>query len=442
MALDWAPILQGAEQEAFHVRLGQIAQCLIERFDVEVVDAQVVLGGKTWDYSVAGGVAGQALFFCHWYLQSHDPRALQCCNAALTQIASALAEGNWSTSLYGGLTGIGWTIDHVCTALSAGAIEQADELADLCGQIDDYLFRWLRTERQLFDYDLISGLVGIGVYCLARLPRESARNVLALIVGRLAEHAKEDGEGICWFTPAANLYGQQARTYPSGFYNLGLAHGIPGIIGFLARTHAAGIEPEESARLLRGAVAWLLSCQLPEQETSSFGTVIEPHSPMHPARLAWCYGDAGIAACLLAAADSLHDAAIRAEALRIARKAAARTFDDSGVADASFCHGAFGNAHIFNRLFQTTGELELAEAARRWLRNGAGMQQATGELCGFQFYDMGRDGNMAWAPAAGLLMGIAGIGLVTAAATSAQVPHWDSLFLVDLAPLSTTRVFG
>ena len=39
------------------------------------------------------------------------------------------------------------------------------------------------------DYDLIIGLVGIGVYALERLPRTSARECIELIVDRLDETA-------------------------------------------------------------------------------------------------------------------------------------------------------------------------------------------------------------------------------------------------------------
>ena len=46
--------------------------------------------------------------------------------------------------------------------------------------------------------------------------------------------------------------------------------------------------------------------------------------------------------------------------------AAKRPRGFSGVVDAGLCHGAAGLGHVFNRLFQATGEQRLALAAREW----------------------------------------------------------------------------
>ena len=51
------------------------------------------------------------------------------------------------------------------------------------------------------------------------------------------------------------------------------------------------------------------------------------------------------------------------EAVAIAERAAARAIEDSGVVDASVCHGSAGLAHIFNRLYQATGSPVLHAAA-------------------------------------------------------------------------------
>ena len=46
---------------------------------------------------------------------------------------------------------------------------------------------------------------------------------------------------------------------PRGHYNLGLAHGVPGVIGFLGLVRAAGIAQDIARPLLDGAVSWLLA---------------------------------------------------------------------------------------------------------------------------------------------------------------------------------------
>ncbi len=68
------------------------------------------------------------------------------------------------------------------------------------------------------------------------------------------------------------------------------------------------------------------------------------------ARLAWCYGDPGIAASLMAAAGAAGRPDWYRVAVDVACRAAARDLALAGVKDSGICHGAAGLAHIFNRL--------------------------------------------------------------------------------------------
>src|SRR5262249_56737890 len=61
-----------------------------------------------------------------------------------------------------------------------------------------------------------------------------------------------------------------------------------------------------------------------------------------PARLAWCYGDPGVAAALLGAARSVAEPAWGREARAIARRAARRPFEQGAVRDAALGPGAAG----------------------------------------------------------------------------------------------------
>jgi hypothetical protein len=120
------------------------------------------------------------------------------------------------------------------------------------------------------------------------------------------------------------------------------------------------------------------------------GPGIEPA----PSRLAWCYGDPGVAAALLVAAQAVGEKSRERQALEIALHAAARPPEQARVVDAGLCHGAAGLGHLFNRMFQATGEKRLAEAARFWF-------QRTLE---FRRRGKGIGGYLAWSPAKGRTM--------------------------------------
>src|SRR5690349_7195297 len=139
--------------------------------------------------------------------------------------------------LSGGLSGLGWTIEHTSrvlrtTASEAGPNEGWDDPLD-CDDpnedIDTVLLRALETERWADTYDLISGLVGLGVYFLERFPRESSVRGIQAILNHLERSAEYNDKGVAWHTPPHLLPAWQREQAPAGYYNLGVAHGIPGI---------------------------------------------------------------------------------------------------------------------------------------------------------------------------------------------------------------------
>ncbi len=234
------------------------------------------------------------------------------------------------------------------------------------------------------DYDLVAGLVGFGVQALERLPAPAAVACLEGVVDRLEETSRSDADGISWHTPHGLLPPWQQKLCPRGYYNLGLAHGCPGVIALLGAAWASGIRRETTRKLLDGAVAWLLNHRRGKKTGTRFSAWIAPGLPDEDCRSAWCYGDPGVAAALLVAARCAGEPAWEREALQIARRAAERPTIQSGVLDAGICHGAAGLAHLFNRMHQSTGEPVLGRAARYWLLQTLGMRERGRGIGGFR----------------------------------------------------------
>ena len=61
-------------------------------------------------------------------------------------------------------------------------------------EIDGALDRMLCESPWPLEYDLISGLIGVGIYTLARLPRPSARVCLERVIGHLGGFPARNGE--------------------------------------------------------------------------------------------------------------------------------------------------------------------------------------------------------------------------------------------------------
>jgi len=410
----WQPILEGASQKHALTTVHEIIAALPEP-SAEMQDA-----------SLAGGAAGLAIL-CAYLAQAGldtDENATQ----FLEQALQAVSTQPMQPSLYGGFTGIAWTAQHLHEQL----LETDDE--DPNEAIDEALVDYLRRSPWENDYDLISGLVGIGVYALERKhASDEAIKCLEQIVARLDETAERNADGVTWLTRPHLLPEQQREQCPDGYYNLGLAHGVPGIVALLGGVCAAGVATEKARPILDGAVTWLLRQQLTNSAQSSFSAWIKLGDvEREDCRLAWCYGDAGVAAALFLAARSVNEAEWEREALRIARRASARKLESAGVKDAGLCHGAAGLGHIFNRLFQATGESVFRDAARYWFEQTLAMRRTGQGIGGFLAYWPDDDGKENWKDVVGILTGAAGIALALLAAITDVEPQWDRMLLVSL----------
>ncbi len=67
-------------------------------------------------------------------------------------------------------------------------------------------------------------------------------------------------------TPPGFLPDHLRSVAPHGWYDLGMAHGVPGVIAFLVRASAAGFTDGRLPALLGGAVAWLLGRELDDAD--------------------------------------------------------------------------------------------------------------------------------------------------------------------------------
>jgi lantibiotic biosynthesis protein len=419
----WRPLLSGDLEERARLVLAEIAADLERRM------ATPPAPESRASFSLALGTAGQSLFFA--YLDAAFPgrgygdAALDLLERSIDGLAIREA---WS-GLYSGFTGVGWVVEHLQERL----LDPAD--GDPAEEIAPAIAEHLRQTPWQRNFDLIGGLAGFGAYGLERFPRPGARDCVALAVARLAELAERRPPGLTWLTPPELLGADALRMTPEGHYDLGIAHGVPGVIAFLAEAASSSLGPPETRELLGAAVDWVLSCKR-SGESPAFPNFVAPGRRATNSRLAWCYGDLGIAVVLLGAARRTGEPAWEREALELARLAAARAPETSGVRDAGLCHGAAGAAHLFNRLYQASGDPLLAEAARDWLARTLDLRRPGEGCAGFLAWDVDDTGALGWRENGGFLTGTAGIGLALLAALYPIEPAWDRVLLASIPPLA------
>jgi hypothetical protein len=396
-----------------------------------------------WKASLAAGDAGYALLYAYLALDRNaaGDDSEDDAETALTLLdrsSEAVASVPMSDSLFTGFTGIAWVTEHL-----EGRLFESDEEANL--GVDEALLDALSQSPWPGEYDLINGLVGLGIYALEGLPRPTAAACLERIVDRLAERAERSPGGMAgtaWFSPPEALPQYQRDLFPEGLYNLGASHGIAGIIALLGAACQAGVAVATAGPLLEGAVTWLLDRRQGPESPCLFPHFFSPEREPQPSRLAWCYGDLGTATALWIAARATGDPAWRQAALETALSAAARPQHLTRVMDPGLCHGAGGAAHLFNRLYHATGEERLAAAARSWYESALEFRQPGLGVAGFRSWASDGTGEQKWRDDPALLEGAAGVALALLAAVSPVEPEWDRLFLASVRSLSPAPATG
>lgn len=279
--------------------------------------------------------------------------------------------------------------------------------------------------------DLLGGVVSIGLYYTLRFYSNPKKFGVFLeqIVDLLFRDAIKDN-GMCAWTSIIDLSNNTIG------YNLGIAHGIPGIILFLRKMYLMNISRHKSEILIKGAVNFLLS-QMDSSPDSLvlFSDVCDLNYKGGKSRLAWCYGDLGIAYTfiLLSQLKELNLTYLKGIAANILKKTTKRTdYVQTRISDAGLCHGCIGVAHIYNRLYQITKESILRRVALFWYNEGLSLfNESDLDYAGFRLpfftsddnHELVDDYNFSF------LTGISGIGLGLLSSIYSIDPRWD-LFLL------------
>ena len=346
-----------------------------------------------------GSPMDRTLFWAYASAVFDEPFASDALDTAIQDLVALLSRGGLHPMLYNdGLCGVGWALGHV--------VEGDSE--ELLVHIDEALANILSAETWRGPYDLSQGLAGYAVYLLERLKAGSkaARDHLARIVTLLETTATRTDDGVCWRTGPELLPPHIREKFPQGRTDYGLAHGLAGVVGVLSRLAAHDVPG--AADLGTAATRCLVAQRQPPTEIGSrFRALEAPGIPYEPGRAAWCYGDLGVAFALWRGTPEL----ARETALDCATRPAAHI----NVVDTALCHGSAGMTHLYNRLYQASGDDRFAACARNWLELTLMADRA-------KHLESGR----------GLVDGAAGAALAMIAAVSSTEPGWDRLMLMDL----------
>ena len=365
-----------------------------------------------------GGKLGIVLYF-FYYAKLMDKQELY--DYGLELLSSVFEDINNGFNYHthaGGLAGVGAVME----------ILNNEDLVDidtdeLLGELDDYLYEVMIYEIKNGNYDFLHGAVGIGFYFFKRKKSDKSKKYLNDLIEEFDKISIKDEDGIRWLSVLD-------REKKIEGYNLSLSHGLASIIVFLSKLYKENIAIEKVTELLNGSVKYLLDQQQDiSQNISYFPSWVCKEEPSTYSRIAWCYGDLGIGNALWLAGENTRNEKWKKKAVEVLLHSTTRKEDkDTGVVDAGLCHGTAGIAHIYNRMFNYTGEIKFKEAALFWVEKTLKMAKYDDGFAGYKVWRSEKHGGLQNEP--GFLEGISGIGLMLISSISEIKPQWDEcLFL-------------
>lgn len=307
------------------------------------------------------------------------------------------------------------------------------DINDYFSNIDESLYEGMLMLLNKKEYGCVNGAISVGLYFYYRciLGDDKCKKYLESFIDVLKKIGVEKNNTIEWISIID--YG----TYEQG-YNLGIAHGIPGVLLFLRKLYLKNIKKDMVSDIIIKASNFLLSQKHSLKTNKSyFYNICSPCSNSgHDTRLGWCYGDMSVGYSLfkVGSLEGLERKDVKENALEILLNTTKRTnLSDIGIVDAGLCHGTTSIAHIYNRLYHQTNELRFKNAALYWYQESIKMAKYENKYAGYKLpYYLGKsEKKLCEIHNLSFLTGIAGIGLALLSAIYPITPSWDECLLLS-----------
>jgi hypothetical protein len=318
----------------------------------------------------------------------------------------------------------------------------------LLPQIRDLAQRVLRADAgcDVSEFDVISGLAGIGRYLLLRNESPASARTLQLVLESLVRLSKEENGLPRWRTPGHLIRDATwRRLYPHGNLNCGLAHGIPGPLALLSLAHAAGISVAGMEEAIARVALWLAEHRVDDASGVNWPSSIpltadkqvmriagsrntqDPElAACRASRSAWCYGSPGVARALWLAGNAIGKPEYQDLAIEAMQAVYRRPVEERRIDSPTFCHGVAGLLQVTMR-FERDTALPIFGQAARTLTEQIMTSYEPESLVAFRNLEPG--GTRIEQP--GLLDGSSGVAMALLAASTAVEPRWDALFLLS-----------
>ncbi len=216
-------------------------------------------------------LADSALFL-RYFEKTYGENQSEEIHSILSSGLQLASEAPMSLTLFGGQMHTAWVVQHLDS--SPNKKNSKKTLADFHALVMDAL-----QGPADFHHDVVSGLVGIGVYGW----ESQSSQVLKAVVRLLWDSSQPSPDGTAWWSDPKSIGPLNRKKFPKGVFDMGLAHGAAGILSFLS-----AVSSPAPKKRLKGAAHWFVA-QARDAQWPRFPTMFSTETQSVNGGLSWCY---------------------------------------------------------------------------------------------------------------------------------------------------------
>ena len=273
-------------------------------------------------------------------------------------VLSIKTYGIKNPSMFSGISGIllgidGLDPDHLKYPKLKGNLKKV-----LLGSVEEKLNLLADKEVEMTDYDIIEGLSGTSLYLLTQDDDESLHWLTRILNYLVSLTDERFGYPNFHISSRNQFTEEEAKLYPDGNFNLGMAHGIAGILLVLSKSMLKGITVPGQAIAIEYIVDFLIKNSIVKNQKIIWPAMLtlenyltNTKTDVVENRDAWCYGTPGVAVALLYAGKALE----REDIIDFSSQSIRSIYSkEEGLFSATICHGYSG---LLNTLLTFKKEL-------------------------------------------------------------------------------------
>lgn len=247
-------------------------------------------------------------------------------------------------------------------------------------------------------YDVISGLIGIGIYFLSQpsnnLVSEALDQIVRICISLTDDIQIGSNKVPGWYIPSHYQFTEEdKRLFPKGNFNLGMAHGASGLVAFLSLVSLQGFKNVNLLQAIDKLAKWIRSKKRVKNNIVywpnriSYEEEISNCTFQDSSMQAWCYGTAGVCRALYLAGKALNCRNMQDEAVDSILNMGEHLSSSQQMKSPTFCHGIAGLLTVAHLMGRDEGHVSLLSLREKLKANLLNFYSAEAPL-GFRDHEI------------------------------------------------------